>query len=68
MANYNVNFVPNRVSDTSSLGHAAGSSQERFAALQWCLANDWAALDIGKLERSDTVAFHGWLMWPYVKT
>ena len=65
MPNYNENFVPYRINDKTSLGHNAATRVERFAALQWCLSNDWDGLDIGCLERSDTVSFHGWLMWPW---
>jgi hypothetical protein len=66
MANYNEALNPNRVPDAASLGGPAQNDKQRIAALQWCLANDWAGLDIGKLERSDTPGFHGWLMCPYV--
>ena len=51
-------------SDTS-LGHNASNAEERWQTLQWCFANNWAGLDIGRLERSDTDTFHGWLMWKY---
>jgi hypothetical protein len=68
MPNYNENFVPLRSPDKVSLGKIASNPQERLAALQSTLANDWAGLDIGRLERSDTANFHGWLMWPYVST
>jgi hypothetical protein len=69
MANFNEAFVPYRVPDKSTeLGRNAQTPDERVATLQWCLANDWTALDIGRLERVDTGSFHGWLMWPYINT
>jgi len=67
MPNYDANATPDSIQDKdTSLARAAKNAQERFATLQWCLANNWNALDIGRLERSDTAAFNGWLMWPYV--
>jgi hypothetical protein len=67
MANYDPKAKPDPIKDKDTdLGHDAKNAQERFDALQWCLANNWNDMDIGKLERSDTATFHGWLMWPYV--
>lgn len=66
MQNYDPGFQPFRVSDDTSLGAPAANAKQRRAALDYCLTNDWAAADIGKLERSDTGSFHGWLMWPYI--
>ena len=67
MANYDPNAQPDAIKDRdTALGHDAQNTQERFDALQWCLANNWDGLDIGCLQRSDTSKFHGWLMWTYV--
>ena len=51
MPNYNKNFAPFRSPDKVNLGKNATSEVERIAALQSALANDWAGLDIGRLER-----------------
>lgn len=67
MPNYNPDAVPYTIQDKdTALGHDSQNAKDRFSALQWCLANNWDGLDIGKLERSDTTTFHGWQMWPYV--
>lgn len=66
MPNYNQNAKPDSIRDQDTdLGRNANNAQDRFDALQWCLVNNWNGLDIGQLERNDTAAFHGWLMWPY---
>jgi hypothetical protein len=66
MPNYDPNATPESVRDQDSALHRdAQNTQDRFDALQWCLANSWNGRDIGRLERSDTATFHGWLMWPY---
>ena len=55
---------PKRVADKDTdLGQDAANAEERMATLTWCLNNSWAAADIGRIERSDTTKFHGWLMW-----
>ena len=66
MPNYDTKTKPDSIKDKDTdLGHDAQNAQERLDALQWCLANNWNGLDIGRLERSDTAKFHGWLMWLY---
>jgi hypothetical protein len=66
MPNYDQNATPDSIKDRDTdLGRNAKNAKDRFATLQWCLANNWNGLDIGRLERSDTATFHGWLMWPY---
>jgi hypothetical protein len=64
MADYDSNKPSDSIKDRDTdVGHDAKDAADRFAALQYCLANNWDDLDIGRLERKDTNAFHGWLMW-----
>ena len=67
MNKYDTKPIADSIKDKdTALGHVARSAQERYDTLQWCLANNWNGLDIGRLERSDTTTFHGWLMWVFV--
>jgi hypothetical protein len=69
MPNYNPKDIPDSIKDKDTpLGADAQNAQDRFKALEWCLANNWDGADIGRLERSDTATFHGWQMWPYVNS
>lgn len=55
---------PKRIADKNTdLGHDAETLDDRRLTLEWCLNNPWAAADIGRIERSETTRFHGWLMW-----
>jgi hypothetical protein len=49
--------------EDTPLGRPAETRQERRAALEWCLNNVWAALDLRRVERVETARFHGWRAW-----
>lgn len=64
MANYDPSAPSDSIKDKdTALAHDATTTQDRFDTLEWCLANNWMGLDIGRLERRDTASFHGWQMW-----
>ncbi|MCY3002264.1 MAG: hypothetical protein NTV21_10720 [Planctomycetota bacterium] len=61
-----LSLIPDFVEDRASIGKPrAEDSNERRAALQFCLGGKWAAADVARLERidDDTRKLHGWAMW-----
>jgi hypothetical protein len=52
------------VSDQASLNKPrAENRDERRQALEFCLNERWANVDIGRIERVDTDEQSGWMLW-----
>ena len=51
------------VLDTASIGKVAKTAKQRRDALDFCLDQAWAGLDVDTIERIDEDAVHGWAMW-----
>ena len=65
-----VNYDPDsatssHVQDVDSIGREAKSKKDRRSALRACVDNQWAADDIGLVERVETATKWGWTMHPY---
>ncbi len=59
-------LAPDFIEDRTSLKKLqAEDSNERRAALQFCLNGKWAAADVAMLERIDDDArkLYGWALW-----
>jgi hypothetical protein len=62
MSNVNEDEEPFWVSDLESIGKPAKTKAERREALDVCLEQFWADLNIGRIERVDEGDAHGWEM------
>jgi|JI10StandDraft_1071094.scaffolds.fasta_scaffold94811_1 hypothetical protein len=61
-----LSLAPDFIEDRTSIKKPqALDSNERRAALQFCLNGKWAASDVAMLERidDDTRKLYGWAMW-----
>jgi hypothetical protein len=59
-------LVAEFVDDETSIDKKKASTvAERRAALEWCLKEIWAGVDVDTLERVDDAKadLHGWAMW-----
>jgi hypothetical protein len=67
MSNVKLDEDPSWVDDVDSIGKVAKTKAERRAALDHCLEEVWSDENIGRIERVDKDADHGWQMYRWQK-